>query len=142
MHSSPTHGHMVHTCIGTCTEQLSSCSILGCDKVASFKRISNWIEYLNQTWNYSETLLGAGLLSTVERLSLSWRLTRWPHPQFNTEGCGLQKAKSVNLHQARSEWQIPEDWMDYLSNRRPKLEVIILRIYARGFGPCLLSEPS
>ena len=53
--------------------------------------------------------------------------------------CGLQDAELANLDQAHSEWHKTDDWADYLSNKRPKLELILM-IYACGFGLCPLSE--
>ena len=58
---------------------------------------------------------GAGLLSIIERLFLSRRLTSWP------------QAESANLDQVRSERtkiDKQKEWTDYLSEKYPKFDLI------------------
>ena len=52
---------------------------------------------------------------------------------FHAEGCGLQEA---SLNQTRSAWAKIDktmEWTDYLSNKRQKIDDILM-IYACGFG--------
>ena len=87
-----------------------------------------------------------GLLSVVEVvpiLEVDWLATHTPNLELvNMEGCGLQGAESANLNQTcseRAKIDKTKEWTDYLSNKYPKL-YILLMIYACSFGLCPLLE--